>query len=97
MSTGTCGLKLYTQNNIFENYKYENLDQLYFYPGFVFWGTALGRFSQCFFIYHRQSTMVANIFSQPCHHKTASYDLAEYHQMVDTYFFYTLYEEAIVY
>ena len=32
-----------------KNYKYEILNHLYFGPSFVFWGTALGRFTQCFF------------------------------------------------
>ena len=64
MSTGTCGLKLYARNNILKkkkNYKYELLNHLYFGPSFVFRRTALG----CFFIFHRRSTMVANIFTQP--------------------------------
>ena len=41
----TCG------NNIFKkkSYKYQILNHLYFGPSFVFRGTALGRFSQCFF------------------------------------------------
>ena len=40
ISTGTYGLKLYTQNNIFKkgNYKYEILNHLYFGPSFVFGG-----------------------------------------------------------
>ena len=42
---------LYARNNIFRkrNYKYEILNPLYFRRSFVFWRTALGRFSQCFF------------------------------------------------
>ena len=53
MSTGTCELKLFAQNNIFKtgNYKYEILNHLYFGPSFVFWRTALGRFSQRFFFF----------------------------------------------
>ena len=31
------------------NYRYEILNQLYFRPSFVFWRTALGHFSRCFF------------------------------------------------
>ena len=30
-----------------QNYKYEILNDLYSGPNFVFWGTGLGRFSQC--------------------------------------------------
>ena len=79
MSTGTFGLKLLARNNISKkgNYKYEILNHLYFGPSFAFWRTALGRFSQCFFlIFRRRSTMVANIFTQlphHHHHKKASY------------------------
>ena len=40
------GLKKYFQK---KNCKYEILNHLYFGPSFVFWGTALGRFSQSFF------------------------------------------------
>ena len=68
MSTGTCWLKLYARNNIFKkrNYKYEILNHLHFGPSFIFWRTALGRFSQyCFFLIFRcQSTMVTNISTQ---------------------------------
>ena len=32
-----------------KSYKYQILNHLYFGPSFVFRGTALGRFSQCFF------------------------------------------------
>ena len=39
-------LKQYFQKR---NYKYEIFNHLYFGPNFVFWGTALGRFSQCVF------------------------------------------------
>ena len=58
MSTGTCGPKLYAQNNIFikKNYEYEILNHLYFGPNFVFWRIALGRFSQCFFFNLSPST-----------------------------------------
>ena len=70
----TCG------NNIFKKkgYKYQILNHLYFGPSFVFRGTALGRFSQCFFlIFCRRSTMVSDVFIQPPHHhhhhKKASY------------------------
>ena len=40
-----------TEKEIFRkrNYKYEILNHLYFGPSFVFWMTALGRLSQCFF------------------------------------------------
>ena len=78
MSTGTCGLRLYARKNK-KKYKYEILNHLYFGPGFVFWGTALERFSQCFFLIFRPwSTMVTEIFTQPPpppppHHKKASY------------------------
>ena len=48
MSTGTCGLRLNARKNIFKK-RYEILNRLYFGPSFNFWGTALGRFSQCFF------------------------------------------------
>ena len=43
---------LYARNNIFKKQKKskcEILNHLYFCPNFVFWGTALGRFSQWFF------------------------------------------------
>ena len=39
--------KKYFQNN---DFKYEILNHLYFGPNFIFGGTALGRFSQCFFL-----------------------------------------------
>ena len=58
-----------------QNYKYEILNHLYFGPSFVFWRTALGRFSQCVFLIFRPwSTMVTEIFTQPplSHHKKAS-------------------------
>ena len=59
-----------------KNYKKEILNHLYFGPSFVFWRTALGRFSQCVFLIFRPwSTMVTEIFTQPplSHHKKASY------------------------
>ena len=61
-----------------KSYKYQILNHLYFGPSFVFRGTALGRFSQCFFlIFCRRSTMVSDVFIQPPHHhhhhKKASY------------------------
>ena len=38
------------------------------------WGTALGRFSQCFFlIFWCRSTIAADIYTQPLHHVKASY------------------------
>ena len=66
--------KLYAQNNMFKKR----------IPNMIFWviyilaqisilGTALGRFSQFFFNFRRRPTMVADIFSQPLHHKKASY------------------------
>ena len=53
MSTGTCGLKLCTRNNVFKkkNCKYEILNHLYFAPSFNFCGAALGSFCQCFFLF----------------------------------------------
>ena len=50
-----------------QNYKYEILNHLYFGPSFLFGGTAIRRFRQCFvfLIFHRQSTMVADIFTRP--------------------------------
>ena len=41
---------LHARKNIFKktNFKYEILNHLYFGSNFVFWWTALGRFSQCF-------------------------------------------------
>ena len=65
------GLKKYFQK---KNCKYEILNHLYFGPSFVFWGTALGRFSQSFFFLFRPwSTMVTDIFTQHPHDKKASY------------------------
>lgn len=47
--------------------KYKNIVcPKYFGPNFVFLGTALGCFNQCFFlIFRRQPTMVADIFFRP--------------------------------
>ena len=59
--------KLYARNNILKkSSKYEILNHLYFGPNFVFWGTALGRFSRGVFfsIFRRRPTMVVNIFTQ---------------------------------
>ena len=41
---------LHARKNVFKkaNFKYEILNHLYFGSNFVFWWTALGRFSQCF-------------------------------------------------
>ena len=42
--------KLHARNNILKkSSKYEILNHLHFGPNFVFWGTALGRFSQGLF------------------------------------------------
>ena len=53
---------------------------LYFGPNFGFFGTALRRFTQCFFLIFRcRPTMVTKIFTQPLspsHHKKASYGSA---------------------
>ena len=49
MSAGTCGLVRPKKHFQKKNYKYDILNHLYFGPSFVFWGTALRRFSQCFF------------------------------------------------
>ena len=58
-----------------KNSKYEIINNLYFGSNFVFYGTAIGRFSQCFFlIFRRRPTIVADIFTQAPHHKKASYD-----------------------
>ena len=63
MSSDDVCSKTYFQK---KNDKYEILNHLYFGPNFVFWGIALGRFSQCFFlIFRRRPTMVAVIFTQP--------------------------------
>ena len=53
---------LHARSNIFKkkNSKYEILNHLYFGPVFIFVGTAL-------------LTMVADTFTQPNHHKKASY------------------------
>ena len=75
------GLKKYFQK---KNCKYEILNHLYFGPSFVFWGTALGRFSQWFFlIFRHRPITVADIFTQPPHHKKASYS-PEKHVMLET-------------
>ena len=70
MPTGTFGrIKEVVSSKYFQkkNYKYEILNHLHFDPNFVFRGTALGRFSQCFFflIFLRRPTMMAYIFTQP--------------------------------
>ena len=57
------------------NFQKKNLVQI------LFFGTALGRFNQCFsfvsFVFRRRPNMVADIFTQPPsplpHHKKASY------------------------
>ena len=54
-----------------KNYKYQILNDLYFGPSFFFGGTALGRFSLCFFLIFRPwSTMVTKIFTNPHHKKS---------------------------
>ena len=90
MSTGTCWLKLYAGNNIFKkrNYKYEILNHLHFGPSFVFWRTALGRFSQyCFFfnfslpVNHGDQHFYSDTPPTPLHphhHKKASYGSVKY-------------------
>ena len=50
MSAGTCGLVRPKKHFQKKNYKYDILNHLYFGPSFVFQGTALRRFSQCFFL-----------------------------------------------
>ena len=44
----TCGNNIFKKN---KNYKYQILNRLYFGPSFVFRGSALGCFSQCFFFF----------------------------------------------
>ena len=49
-----------------KNSQYEILNNLYFGLNFVFFGTRLGHFSQCFFlIFRRPPTIVTDIFTQP--------------------------------
>ena len=90
MSTGTCRLKLYALNNIFKkrNYRYEILNHLYFGPSFVFWRTALGRFSKCcsFFNFSLSVNHGGQHFysarpstpPHPHHHKKTSYGSVKY-------------------
>ena len=62
--------KLYARNNIFKKRipKYKTLNRLYFGPNFIFWRSALGCFSQCFFLtFCRRPNMVADIFTQSPH------------------------------
>ena len=78
MSTGTCGLRLNARKNIFKK-RYEILNRLYFGPSFNFWGTALGRFSQCFcfnfsfLVNHGNRYFHSAPPPPPPHHKRASY------------------------
>ena len=64
---------LHSQNNIFKKRfsNYDILNHLYFGLNFgLFGGTALGRFSSCFFlIFCRRATMVAVIFTQSENYK----------------------------
>ena len=60
---------LFARNTIFKkripNMRFY-LNNLYFGSNFVFFGTAIGRFSQCFFlIFRRRPTMLAKIFTHP--------------------------------
>ena len=59
---------LYARNNIFKKrVPNTRLWIIYILIQISFLGTALGRSSECFFflIFHRRSTIVANIFAQP--------------------------------
>ena len=41
------------------------MNHLYFGPDFIFWGTTLGCFSQCFLkIFRRRPTLAVDIFTQ---------------------------------
>ena len=75
--------KLYTRKNIWKKNKQHKIMKISdldpdFGWDFVFWVTALGRFSQCFFffsIFRRRSAMAAKIFIQPApspYHEKAS-------------------------
>ena len=57
---------MYARNNIFiKRILNMRICHLYFTLNFIFWGNALGHFSQCFFlIFCRQPTMVADIVFQ---------------------------------
>ena len=83
VSPGTCGwiFNCCMPAIIFskKNSKYEILNHLYFGPSFLFCGTALGRFSQCW-IFHLSS--LANhfgryLYAPPPNHRKAFYGPAE--------------------
>ena len=83
VSPGTCGwiFNCCMPAIIFskKNSKYEILNHLYFGPSFLFCGTALGRFSQCW-IFHLSS--LANhfgryLYAPPPNHRKAFYGTAE--------------------
>ena len=67
--------KFYAWNNIFR----KRIPIVIFWIIYIlvqisFFGTVLGRFTQCFFlIFHRQLTMVVGSFTQPSHRRKASY------------------------
>ena len=65
-SDDVCSKKYFQKTN----YKYEILHYLYFGSNFVFWGTALGRFSQCFFFN----------FSSSANHGGRNFDSAPHHK-----------------
>ena len=58
--------------------KYEILNHLYFGPSFIFWGTALGRFSQCcFFHFLPLANHCGRYLYAPPPHKKVSYGPVE--------------------
>ena len=69
--------KLHAWNNIFnKEFQIWDFESFIFRSNFPFLGgNLIGHFSQCvlFSIFYRQPTMVGNIFTQPSHHKNASY------------------------
>ena len=50
-----------------KNSKYDILNHLYFGPNFVFLGTALGRFSQCFFLTIKRLPTAKRSYKLYCH------------------------------
>ena len=67
---------LHARNNIFKKKELQiwDFESFSFCSKISFLGAPLGHFSQCFFlIFCGWATMVANIFTQPSHHRKASY------------------------